>query len=562
MFNFFNKQPTVKPGTIKPVVLVILDGWGIAPANEGNAIALARKPNMDRYYSLYPHGELLAAGESVGLPANEVGNTEVGHINLGAGRVVLQDLKRISKSIEDGSFYYNKALKEACEHVKKNGSKLHIMGLVGSGHVHSSIDHLWASLEFAKKAGVTNVYLHLFTDGRDSPPTEGASILGTVEAKLSEIGVGKIATISGRYWAMDRDGRWDRTQKTYEAMVLGKGEMAENAVAAMNASYGKNQTDEFVEPTVIVAGGKPIATVDDNDAAFFFNYRIDRPRQLSMAFVLPDFETIKSFDIGIDPEKGGRLGGKMQFETTFQRGKVVSNLFFTTMTQYQVNLPVSGTAFPPEVLADCLGEVIAKRGLKQARLAESEKERFVTYYFDCLREERFAGEDVVIVPSSKVPTYDKKPEMSAMGVAGEFVKALSKDAYHFIVLNFANPDMVAHTGNLNAAISAIEHTDKAVGIVVDAVLAANGTVIITADHGNAEELITFPEGSFYFTSAQGTVNTDHSGNPVPVLVISKAFEGSPKNLGKGILADIAPTVLKLMGADQSPLMTGRDLLGT
>ncbi|MBI2405721.1 2,3-bisphosphoglycerate-independent phosphoglycerate mutase [Candidatus Microgenomates bacterium] len=562
MFNLFNfsKKKEAQVSGIKPVVLVVLDGWGLAPHSAGNAITQANTPNMNKYWATYPHGELLASGESVGLPANEVGNTEVGHLNLGAGRVVLQDLKRISKAVEDGSFFYNKALRDMVAHVKQHNSKLHIVGLVGSGHVHSSVEHLFATLDFAKKEGLQNVFLHLFTDGRDSPPKEGASIVAKVEEKLKSVNVGQIATIGGRYFGMDRDKRWERTQKAYEVMVLGRGVGAREAVEAIQNAYQKGQTDEFVEPTVIQTGeGKPTAVVDDNDALIFYNFRVDRPRQLTMAFVLPNFENLREFEFGYDPHTR-RAEGKVKFEAPFTREKVLKNLFFVTMTEYQKNLPVSAVAFPPEVIEKPLVVVLSEKGLRQLHMAESEKERFVTYYFDGQREKQLPSEEVLIVPSPKVPTYDKKPEMSVAKLTDEFKKVISRGVYHFILVNIANPDMVAHSGNLKATIAGVEHADRALGEMVSEVLRMGGTVVVTADHGNAEELLTFPTTSYFVTTAKGEVNTDHSNNPVPVIVARADFEGKSHTFTRGILGDVAPTILALMGVAPPAEMTGKNLL--
>ena len=563
--KLFNKKIVITgpaPSGIKPVVLLVLDGYGIAPASQGNAIAQAKKPNIDSFASSYFRGELIASGESVGLPANEVGNTEVGHLSLGAGRTIFQDLVRINKSIKDESFYDNRALLQALDHVKKNNSKFHVIGLVGSGNVHSSIEHFWAIMEFCKRQNLTNVYLHLITDGRDSPPEEGIGVVQKIETQLGVSRIGKVATISGRYFAMDRDKRWERIQKEYEALVLGKGTSVSSAVEALKRSYAAKKSDEFVEPAVIkTPEGKPVATIDDNDAVIFFNFRIDRPRELTMAFVLGNFESLTSFNFGDDPEQGGRREGQIEFGTTFKREKRPKNLFFVTMTEYIKNLPVSAIAFPKEIVPDGLGEVLARNGLKQMRLAESEKERFITYYFDGMKEERFNGEDVQIVPSPKVATYDKKPEMSVFGVVEEFKKALSRGVYHFFVINFANPDMVAHTGDIGATVKAIEFVDRAVSEVVRDTLVAGGTILITADHGNAEELLTFPTTTFFVTTSKGTVNTDHSNNPVPLYIIGDRFKG-PRELPKGTLNDVAPTILGMMGVEKPAVMTGKNLLGT
>lgn len=563
---FSKPEIFLRPGKVKPTVLLILDGWGLAPPSAGNAITQAKKPNMDNLTQVYPHGELIASGESVGLPANEVGNTEVGHLNLGAGRIVLQDLKRISKAIKEGDFFENKAFRDAAEHVKKNNSKLHIIGLASTGNVHSSMEHFWALMDFCRKNSITQVYLHLFTDGRDAPPKEGINVIKKIEETLKTNGVGKIATIGGRYFGMDRDRRWDRIEKAYKAMVQGAGPTAQSAEAAINASYAANKTDEFIEPTVIVdAANKPVATIGNNDAAIFFNYRIDRPRELTMTLTVPDFAKA-NISWEFDPyavkygQKHANEKQEVQTKEPFARGTIPQNLFFVTMTQYQHNIPVNAIAFPPQVIDLGLAQVISQAGLKQMHMAESEKERFVTYYFDGLREERYPGEDVLIVPSPKVATYDKKPEMSVMDLAYEFKKVLQKDMYNFVVMNFANADMVGHSGNLKAAVKAVEYVDKAVGEVSKAVLAVGGTLVITADHGNAEEMITFANANFFFTTDKGTTNTDHSNNPIPFIVVQSGLENKVKTVSKGISGDVAPTILKIMGLQQPPAMTGKDLM--
>lgn len=553
---FFSSKKTK---TIKPVVLVVLDGFGIAPPSEGNAISLAKTPNIDSYKKNYPHTELIASGESVGLPANEVGNTEVGHLTLGAGRTMYQELKRIDMSIERGFFYDNKAFLKAAAHVNNNRSKLHLLGLIGSGHVHSSIEHLYALLQFCKKESIENVYLHIFTDGRDSPPQQGRNIVQEINERLKNLQLGEIATVSGRYYAMDRDRRWERTKKAYESIVLGKGMQAQDVVGAIDASYKTGKTDEFIEPTVVFRNGKPLATIDDNDAAIFFNFRIDRPRQLAMALVMKDFEKLKSFDFGYDKEKH-REEGEVEIADTFQREKVPQNLFFVTMTQYAKDLEVGGIAFAPEQVVDSFPEIISKAGKKQMHMSESEKERFVTYYFDGLREEKFDGEEKHIVPSPKVATYDKKPEMSVAKLVSEFRKELEKDKYEFFVINFANCDMVAHSGNLKAAITAVEYVDKYLGELVSSVLSVDGTVLVTADHGNAEEMLLFPGNAYFITTSQGVVNTDHSNNPVPLLVIGDKFKNTGITIPKGSLADVAPTILQMMDIAIPDKMTGVNLL--
>ena len=528
------------------MVLLILDGWGVAPASEGNAITQAKTPNMDSYTN-YPNGELIASGETVGLPANEAGNSEVGHLTIGAGRVIYQSLPRINIAIKDGSFFDNKAFLSALAHVVKNQSKLHLMGLVSSGTIHSSIEHLYALLEFCKRNKLTGLKLHLFTDGRDAPPNDAVKVISQIEERLIDLRIGSISSISGRFYGMDRDGRWERTKKAYDAIVSGVALQASSAVEAVDTAYQRGQTDEFIEPTILVkpsstgnlgpVSQKIAVTVDDNDAVIFFNFRIDRPRQLSQALTLENFESQK----------------------TFTRNKRPRNLFFVTMTEYQKNLPVSAIAFPAQKVNSTLSEVLATEGLKQMHMTESEKERMVTFYFDGLRSARFKGEDVEIIASPRVTTYDKKPEMSVLKTLKRFKRFIRRNKYHFYLLNFANADMVAHSGNVAATIKAIEVVDKVVGEVVNAILERGGTVVITADHGNAEELLTYPTKSFFVTSQSGNVNTEHSNNLVPIYIIGKSLKGKKLGNSKGSLADVATTILPLMGLKPPPEMNGRDL---
>lgn len=460
---------------IKPVVLVVLDGFGVAPPSGGNAISLAKKPNIDYFWNNFPHGELLASGEWVGLPADEVGNTEVGHLTMGAGRIVLQYLKRIDLAIEKGQIFDNSALLAASSHVKQNNSKLHIMGLVSYGSVHSAMGHLYGLLQFCKKEEVSKVYIHAFTDGRDAPPNSSIEVVEKLEEYLETTKIAKIASISGRYYAMDRDKRWSRTERVYKAMVLGQGITANSSIEAIKSAYAKGQTDEFIEPTVIVDSSGMPGIIEDNDAVIFFNYRVDRPRQLTMAFVIPDFENLESFHFGIDPDTNEEEG-EVKISGTFVRQKVPKNLFFTTMTQYQKNIPVSAIAFKPEYVSNPVGRSISEAGIRQLRMTESEKERFVTYYFNGLKEDPFEGEDILIIPSPKVATYDKKPEMSIKKLTSEFTKRIKRDVYGFALINFPNPDMVGHSGNIKATILAIEAVDKHLGKLVQTVLDQNGTV--------------------------------------------------------------------------------------
>lgn len=557
--SFFHHKPTYQ---ISPVLLLILDGWGIAPPSSGNVMAFAKLKNIEYYKKNYPATELIASGESVGLPANEVGNTEVGHLTIGAGRVIEQDLKRINSAIDSGNYYYNEAFNRAIEHTQKNHSKLHLIGLLSSGNVHASIDHFYHILELCRRAGLTNVYIHAFTDGRDSPPQEATQFFKNLQEKIDkEIKIGEIATISGRYYAMDRDRRWERTEKTYQAIVEGKGVTAPSVAVAIEQAYQKNLTDELILPTVITKDGKPVATVDDNDAVIFLNFRIDRPRQLAMAFALPEFEKIDLVSLGyLSAKEAEKKSEKEKFQNTFIRNKKPQNLYIVTMTNYHQCIPAGAVAFSLEPITHTLGQVVAEGNLKQLRMAESEKERFVTYYLNGFKEAPFELEDVIITPSPRVATYDLKPEMSVFHLVDELKKQLAKDEYHFIVVNIANPDMVAHTGNIKATIKACEATDKAVKLMVESVLERNGTVFLTADHGNAEELITYPAETFFFTTSRGSMNTDHSNNPVPFIVINNKLKGVKLVLPKGSLGDIAPSILQYMALPIPSEMTGKNLL--
>ncbi len=534
---------------LKPVVLIILDGWGIAPPGPGNAVTLAKTPNFDKFWAAFPHTQLTASGEAVGLPHGEVGNSETGHLNLGAGQIVFQDLPRINLAIADGSFYQIAAFKEMAEHVRQNNSSLHLLGLVGSGGVHSSLEHLFALLHLASQEGLKKVWLHLFTDGRDSPPTSAFVFLNQIQMAIEKIGIGQIATLIGRYYAMDRDLRWERTQKAYELLVEGKGEKADSLKTAIQKSYGAGKTDEFLEPLLINKEG----LIKDNDGIIFFNFRIDRPRQLTKAFVLPDFEKLKITRASFDPyaeRYGLKLYQAPEGTTTFQRKKILKNLFFVTMTEYEKGLPTK-IAFPPEIVKLPLARVIAENNLRQFHISETEKERFVTYYFDGQREKPFPNEDWVEIPSPKVATYDLKPEMSAFEVTQEVLKRLPELDYHLTVINYANPDMVGHTGVIPAGIKACEAVDECLAKVVNYLFTSGGVCLITADHGNVEEMID---------PLTGGVETEHSANPVPFLVVSRHFGSSGHFLREGILADVAPTILTIMGLSKPDLMTGRSLI--
>src|SRR5579859_3632464 len=545
---------TVTAGNIKPVVLIILDGWGVAPPSEGNVLTQAKTPNFDKFFKLYPHTELIASGESVGLPANEVGSTEVGHLTLGSGRVIFQGLKRINVAIQNGTFFQNEAIRQAIKHVKENNSKLHIMGLISTGNVHASIEHFYALLQFCQHMGMNtnNVFIHVFSDGRDSPPREALEFMPQVQAKMEEYKVGQFATISGRYYAMDRDQRWERIEKAYQALVEGKGLTANSIQEAIQAAYAKNLTDEQIEPTVLLKDGKPVATIDDNDAAIFFNFRIDRPRELSMALCVPDFEQLQAADFGYSKRK--------EVITTFTRQKKPQNFFFVTMMNYQEHIPVSAIAFNADNVEYPMAQVLSEHNLNQFHMAESEKERFVGYYFDGYHEKPYPNEDIFIIPSPNVLTYDKKPEMSTFQIADEFKKRLSQDHYHFLLMNIAAPDMVAHTGNIKATIKACEATDKAVGQMVAEVLAVDGTVFITADHGHAEKLLEYDSSSFFFTTKEGSMSTDHSNNPVPFFIINNQLRGvTDRTPEKGTLSDVVPTILTFMGLPVPSQMTGHNL---
>lgn len=555
IFKFFKKKEITK----RPYVLVVLDGYGIAPPSEGNAITLAKKPNIDMLFQKYPSSQLIASGEMVGLSANDKGNTEVGHLTLGAGRVVPQDLKRISEDIKNGRFFYNPAFLQASKHVKTNNSKMHLVGLLGSGVTHASTEHLLALVKFCKNEGIDKVFLHLFTDGRDSKPKEAHDLIVKLENELGFIGVGRIATVGGRYYGMDRDNRWERTERAYKSIVMGVGQTASNAIEALQKSYTSVLTDEFVEPTVILKNGNPVATVDDGDGLIFYNFRTDRPKQLTLSLCEPNFENLKAYDFGYDPEIR-RDRGKIKIDQTFERTKIVKNLFLVTMTEYQKEIPVSAVAFPPTEVVNPLSVVLSENNKSQLHMAESEKEHFVTYYFNGLRDKPVKGEEDLIIPSQKVKTYDLKPEMSLPKLTQAIKKELYKDKFDFFVINFANPDMVAHTGNLSATITAIENVDYYLYQLVKNVIDIGGVVFVTADHGNAEELINFSNTGFFVTTDKGQVDTDHSNYPVPFMIIGKGFERGNLSLNNGALSDVAPTILEVMGISKPAEMTGKSLV--
>lgn len=504
-----------------PVMLIVLDGWGIGKEYAGNAVYLANTPNFDRLMNRFPNTQLKASGLAVGLPEGQMGNSEVGHLNIGAGRVVYQELTRITKSIKDGDFFEKEEFLRAIENAKNNNSKLHLMGLVSDGGVHSHDTHLYALLELCAREDFDRVYIHAFLDGRDVPPTIGKQHLSELQQKIEEIGVGKIATVSGRYYAMDRDRRWDRTKLAYDAMVLGKGKVDECPIEAVGKSYEEGINDEFVIPTVIVEKGEPIATIDSGDSVIFFNFRPDRARQITRAIVDEEFEG-------------------------FEREKKVET-FFVTMTEYDKTIKNVHIAFKTEIPTNTLGEYISKLGLSQLRIAETEKYAHVTFFFNGGREVPFQNEDRVLIPSPKVATYDLKPEMSAFEVKDEVLNRLNQDKYDLIVLNFANPDMVGHTGKLEAAIKAVETVDTCLGEIVDLLLKKGGKALITADHGNAEMMIDEKDNSPI---------TSHTTNKVPLILVGE----EDVKLREGILADIAPTILDMMGIEKPKEMTGETLI--
>ncbi len=549
----FNETfPQQKYSGPKPSVLLILDGWGIGPNNAGNAIARAKTPNMDRYWASFPHTQLTASGQAVGLPHGEDGNTETGHLNIGAGSIIYQDLPRINMAIADGSFAAAEAFKNVFAHVQKNNSSLHIMGLVGSGGVHSNIEHVFALLHLCQQRQVARVYLHLFTDGRDSPPTSGVIYVQQVMETCQKLGVGQVASIMGRYYAMDRDKRWERIEKAYNCMTLGTGLRHTDPLAAIRTQYDQGVTDEFMEPTNIEDANGQVALIQDSDGVIFFNYRIDRPRELTRAFVKADFEQgpmEESFDPYTIKYEHTHLK-KSTSGVLFQRQKILQNLYFVTMTRYEDNLPVD-VAFPPQLIKTPICKVLAQHGLKQLRMSESEKERFVTYYMNGQKEEIYPGEDRIILPSKGAKSYDEVPEMSAREITAHMIAEIRKDVYDVVICNFANADMVAHTGNLQASIKACEVLDECIGQIVHEVGNKGGVVFITADHGNCEELIN---------NATGEVDTEHSTYPVPFIIINKQLLGQRTMLPTGILADVAPTMLSIMGIPKPETMTGRALI--
>lgn len=510
--------------TSRPVLLAILDGWGYGDKTEINAIHLANTPNMDRWQRECPFTTLVAHNGAVGLPEGQMGNSEVGHLNIGAGRIVYQDFTRINKAIETGDFFNNETLCGVIDRTAEAKGALHLLGLLSDGGVHSHINHLIALLEMAKRQGLSRVYVHAFMDGRDTPPKSGLAYMRALEDAMARIGVGKVATVSGRYYAMDRDNRWQRVELAWQALVDGKGvHEAASSLTAMEEAYGRDETDEFVKPTVIMDNGAPVATINDNDSVVFFNFRADRARQLTHAFI------DKSFD---------------KFSTN-RRPKLHE---YVTFTVYEKDFDLA-VAFPPVSLSHILGEEVSGHGLKQLRIAETEKYAHVTYFFNGGREEPFPNEDRVLIPSPKeVATYDQKPEMSAYLVTEELLGRLADNPYSLVVLNFANGDMVGHSGIMAAAVKACEAVDECIGRLVDRFTALGGVVLITADHGNAEIMID--------TKTGGPV-TAHSTSPVPFIMVGNDGDGLADG---GTLTNIAPTILDLMGLPIPAEMESKSLL--
>ena len=507
----------------KPTVLMILDGFGLNDNHEANAVYAAKTPNIDKLMAEYPFVKGYASGLAVGLPDGQMGNSEVGHTNMGAGRIVYQELTRITKEIEDGTFFENPVLLDAVRTVKANGSALHLYGLLSDGGVHSHNTHLYGLLALAKREGLEKVYVHCFLDGRDTPPASGKEYVAELADELNKAGVGEIASVMGRYYAMDRDNRWDRVEKAYRAVAFGEGLQADDAVAAVEASYAQEVYDEFVVPTVIVKDGKPVATVEDGDAIIFYNFRPDRAREITRAFCADEFD-------GFD--RGARKQVK-----------------YVCFTEYDVTIPNKSIAFEKVELKNTFGEYLAAHGLKQARIAETEKYAHVTFFFNGGVEEPNPGEDRILVHSPKVATYDLQPEMSAYEVCDRLCEAITGGKYDVIIINFANPDMVGHTGVMEAAIKAVEAVDTCVGRAVDALLSVDGQMILCADHGNCEMMIDYETGEPF---------TAHTTNPVPFILIN--YDPAYGLAEGGRLADLVPTLIEMMGMEQPAEMTGHSLL--
>jgi 2,3-bisphosphoglycerate-independent phosphoglycerate mutase len=506
----------------KPVALIILDGWGINEGCENNAVCQARTPRLDELAKSYPSSWLNASGLNVGLPEGQMGNSEVGHLNIGAGRIIYQDLTRISHSIAEGDFFANQVLLDALQKIRNAGGKLHLMGLLSDGGVHSHNTHLYALIELAKRHGVETC-VHAFMDGRDTPPQSGAGYLAQLETELTRLQHGQVATVIGRYYAMDRDNRWDRVTRAWQAMALGQGHAVSSSAEAIEAAYAAGQTDEFVEPQVIQQKGKPVGRINDQDGIIFFNFRADRAREITRPFTQTAFNE-------------------------FDRAQVPQLSTFACLTEYDetFDLPV---AYSSENYPKILGEVVADAGMKQLRIAETEKYAHVTFFFNGGIEAPFANEDRALIPSPKeVDTYDLKPAMSAPEVTDEVIRRIQSGSYDLIILNFANPDMVGHTGILQAAISAMETVDHCAGRVIDALLAAGGCALLTADHGNCEKML----------DENGAPHTAHTANRVPLILVDANKREA--NLQSGILADIAPTILNLLGLEVPVEMTGKNLI--
>ncbi|MBU1165114.1 2,3-bisphosphoglycerate-independent phosphoglycerate mutase [Patescibacteria group bacterium] len=523
---------TKKP---KPVVLIILDGWGIAPPSGGNGVSLAKTPVMDQLIATYPTMTLQASGEAVGLSWGEMGNSEVGHLNLGSGKVIYQSLPRINKEISEGNFFKNEVLLKAVKHVGKNKSKLHLLGLISNGGVHSHQDHLYALLELCKQNKINEVYIHAILDGRDTKKDAALDFIKQLQAKIQEIGVGKIASLHGRYYAMDRNNHWDRIEKSYTVMTTRQAESAaSDPLKAIEDSYSKNVFDEEFIPTAMPDGAK----IEEKDAVIFFNYRADRARQMTAAFTLPGFEK-------------------------FSRLQYLKGLFFATMMEYSKDLPVE-VAFPPEPIQSPLSKIIQDKGLAQLHIAETEKYAHVTFFFNGGKEDEFKKEERILVPSPSVATYDKKPEMSAAEVTEKLIEALKTGKHDFVVLNYANADMVGHTGLVDPTIKSVESVDSNLGKLLKTILSVGGVAVITADHGNAEELLNLQTGE---------IDKEHSTNPVPLIIVGSEYKGKSSEFGTdaigrdlsiiqttGLLSDVAPTILRIMGISQPKDMTGKPLI--
>ena len=515
----------------KLVVLVVLDGLGVSEKRQGNPVFIAKLPTITKLNQFYPRIDLQASGISVGLPWGEMGNSEVGHITLGTGLTIYQNMPRITMAIQNGEFFRNSAFLKAIEHAQENNSAIHLMGLVGKGGIHSTVDHLYGLLELLHDQKFTNVFIHVFTDGRDSSPTSGVESIRELQERLKSYGVGQIATIGGRYYGMDRNNNWDRIKLAYDTMTEGIGEKTEDPIEYLNQSYKKEVFDEYIQPAIVTKNGKPIATIKDNDSVIFFNFREDRARQITKSFVLPGFN---------------------KFEK-----KPIKNLLFVTMVQYENDLPVT-IAFPVVEVTTCLGKILSKNKLTQLRIAETEKFAHVTYFFNGGEEESFPKEDRVIIPSKDVARFDEAPEMSAKEMTEKVIDFIDHEKYNFILINYANPDIIGHTGNMEAAVIALETVDACLEKLINSVLIKNGSLLITADHGNVEEMINLKTGE---------KDTEHSTNPVPLWFVTSenhmetAREDSPVFEVGGLLSDIAPTVLDLFNIEKPKEMTGESLLG-